>query len=82
MVNYKCQCRSLQSLPTLREFTELSAEPERLTFYSEYKMLMHAAGNPELGERAVVLPSLLSPSLFIHLPVSPSNPRLHALISW
>lgn len=63
MANYKCQCRRLQSLPSLWEFTELWAEPEPLTFCSEYKMLIHAAGNPELGERAVVLPSSLPQSL-------------------
>ena len=60
MANYKCQCRSLQSLPSLWEFTEPSAVPERLTFCSEYKMLIHAAGNLELGKRAILLPSSLS----------------------
>lgn len=90
MANYKCQRRSLQSLPSLWEFTELSAEPERFTFCSEYKMLIHAAGNPELGERVVVLTSSLSPlslplslSLFLHLTVSPQLCNwLHALLSW
>lgn len=80
MANYKCQCRSLQSLPSLWEFTELSAEPERLTFCSEYKMLIHAAGNPELGERAVVLPSSLSLSLFIS--PSLSNPITDCMHSY
>lgn len=80
MANYKCQCRRLQSLPSLWEFTELWAEPEPLTFCSEYKMLIHAAGNPELGERAVVLPSSLpqSLSLFLQLPVSLPPPELTA----
>lgn len=67
---FKCQCRSSQSLPSLWEFTEPSAGPERLIFCSECKMLIHAAGNPELGERAVVLSSL---SLSLYISRSLSN---------
>lgn len=78
MANYKCQCRKLLSLPSLWEFTELWAEPESLTFCSEYKMLIHAAGNPELGERAVVLSSSLPQPLRLQLPVSLPPPEVTA----
>lgn len=78
MANYKSQCRKLQSLPSLWEFTELWAEPEPLTFCSEYKMLIHAAGNPELGERAVVLSSSLPQPLRLQLPVSLPPPEVTA----
>lgn len=71
MANYKCHCKSLQSLPSLWEITELSAEPKQLRLCSECKMLIHAAGNAELGESAVVL--LWSPHLLLFLSFSLSE---------